>query len=132
MNSNRLTPEAALEALANEPSGAPFLTLFRHGSLEIEIYKPIDIDRQTPHTRDEIYVVIAGSGEFVCGDHRRPFIASDVLFAPAGVVHRFENFSMDFSTWVFFYGPEGGEAGRQRHEPEHEDKNQDDQGQDAR
>jgi hypothetical protein len=25
------------------------------------------------------------------------------------VVHRFEDFSDDFCTWVMFYGPEGGE-----------------------
>jgi mannose-6-phosphate isomerase-like protein (cupin superfamily) len=110
MNSHRLTPDAALAALANEPAGLPYMTLFRHGSLEIEIYRPVDVDQQTPHTRDEIYVVIAGHGEFVCAGHRRPFVASDVLFAPAAAVHRFENFSPDFSTWVFFYGPEGGEA----------------------
>ena len=109
MNGNRLTPDAALAALANEPAGLPFLSLFRHGSLEIEIYRPLDSDAQTPHTRDEIYVVIAGRGEFVCAGHRRPFVAGDVLFAPAGAVHRFEKFSADFSTWVFFYGPEGGE-----------------------
>jgi hypothetical protein len=24
--------------------------------------------------------------------------------------HRFENFSDDLAVWVFFYGPEGGEA----------------------
>jgi hypothetical protein len=132
MNSNRLTPEAALAALANEPAGLPFLTVFRHGSLEVEIYRPIDIDRQTPHTRDEIYVVIAGGGEFLCGDHRRPFFAGDVLFAPAGAVHRFENFSVDFSTWVFFYGPEGGEGGLQKDEPEISEQKADDQGQHAR
>jgi hypothetical protein len=28
---------------------------------------------------------------------------------PAGVEHRFEEFSGDFGTWVIFYGPEGGE-----------------------
>ena len=28
----------------------------------------------------------------------------------AGVEHRFEDFSADFATWVFFYGPEGGEG----------------------
>jgi hypothetical protein len=33
-----------------------------------------------------------------------------VLFAAAGVAHRFENFTDDFAVWVFFYGPEGGEA----------------------
>ncbi len=34
----------------------------------------------------------------------------DFLFVPAGVEHRFENFTSDFATWVFFYGPVGGEA----------------------
>jgi hypothetical protein len=29
---------------------------------------------------------------------------------PAGAVHRFENFSNDFVTWVVFYGPQGGES----------------------
>ena len=30
--------------------------------------------------------------------------------SPAGVEHRFEEFSDDLAVWVFFYGPEGGEA----------------------
>ena len=109
-NTPHQTAKAALAALANEPAGLPYMTLFRHGSLEIEIYRPIGVDHQTPHTRDEIYVVIAGGGDFVCAGYRRPFLPGDVLFAPAGAVHRFENFSADFSTWVFFYGPDGGEA----------------------
>ena len=29
---------------------------------------------------------------------------------PAGVTHRFEEFTDDLAVWVFFYGPEGGEA----------------------
>ena len=33
----------------------------------------------------------------------------DFLFAPAGVVHRFEKFTDDLVVWVLFYGPEGGE-----------------------
>ena len=28
---------------------------------------------------------------------------------PLACVHRFEEFSDDFATWVMFYGPEGGE-----------------------
>ena len=104
----RLTPAAALAAL--EQVEPPFLSLFRHGSLEVEIYRPIGIDAQKPHRRDEVYVVIAGHGEFVCGDAREAFEPGEVLFVPAGVVHRFEHFSADFSTWVFFYGPDGGET----------------------
>jgi len=32
-----------------------------------------------------------------------------MLFVPAGVAHRFDEFTADFCTWVMFYGPEGGE-----------------------
>ena len=106
----RLTPEAALAALANSDDGKPFLRVFAHGSLEVEVYRPVGRDLQTPHARDEVYVVIAGHGEFVTGGERRPFQSGELLFAAAGVEHRFENFSDDFSTWVMFYGPHGGEA----------------------
>ncbi len=34
----------------------------------------------------------------------------DVLFVPAGVEHRFEDFTVGLAVWVVFYGPEGGEA----------------------
>lgn len=107
--SDRLTPEFALSALAEMPD-SQFAEVFSHGSLEVEIYKPDAVDRQQPHSRDELYVVIAGSGMFVNGTQRRPFSVGEVLFVPAGVEHRFEDFSDDFATWVFFYGPEGGEA----------------------
>jgi mannose-6-phosphate isomerase-like protein (cupin superfamily) len=59
--------------------------------------------------RDEVYVVISGTGYFVNGDTREPFEPGEVLFAPTGAVHRFEDFTDDFATWVFFYDPEGGE-----------------------
>jgi hypothetical protein len=46
----------------------------------------------------------------VSGTTRLAFGPNDVLFAPAGVEHRFEAFSDDLVVWVIFYGPEGGEA----------------------
>jgi mannose-6-phosphate isomerase-like protein (cupin superfamily) len=91
------------------PDGKRFATIFEHGKLVVEIYAPRGIDPQQPHTRDEIYFVAAGSGEYVCGGDRRTFAATDLLFAAAGVEHRFENFSDDLVVWVVFYGPEGGE-----------------------
>jgi mannose-6-phosphate isomerase-like protein (cupin superfamily) len=102
-----LTPEAALAVLA--AAGEDYVVLFRHGTLEVGVYRPVKVDGQTPHTRDEVYVVIAGAGSFEVGGDRRPFGPGDVLFAPAGVGHRFEGFTDDFATWVFFYGPDGGE-----------------------
>lgn len=107
--SERYSVQEALERLAAS-QGRAFTTLFEHGSLSVEIYAPAGHDPQTPHTRDEVYVVARGSGTFWDGDQRRPFQAGDLLFVPAGRPHRFEGFTDDFATWVIFYGPEGGEA----------------------
>lgn len=106
---HQLTLGEALERLPG-PQGERFAELFEHGSLSVELYAPRGRDPQTPHSRDEIYVVAQGSGEFVCGETRQSFSPNDVLFAAAKVEHRFENFSDDFAVWVFFYGPEGGEV----------------------
>jgi len=96
------------------PTGERYATVFEHGTLDVEVYAPRGRDPQTPHTRDEVYVVMTGTGTFVNGDARFRFGPGDVLFVPAGVEHRFEDFSDDFVTWVVFYGPEGGEAATDR------------------
>jgi mannose-6-phosphate isomerase-like protein (cupin superfamily) len=93
-----------------DSEGKQFATVFEHGTLEVEIYAPRGNDLQSPHRRDELYFVVAGAGEFVCGDTRQSFGPTDLLFAAAGVSHRFENFSDDLTLWVIFYGPDGGEA----------------------
>ncbi|HKZ80891.1 MAG TPA: cupin domain-containing protein [Pyrinomonadaceae bacterium] len=100
------------EALTRVPDsqGRRFATIFKHGSLLVEIYAPRGDDTQQPHTRDEVYFVAAGRGEFVCGEMRQAFGPTDLLFAAAGVSHRFEKFTDDLAVWVLFYGPEGGES----------------------
>ena len=101
------TVKQALTVLENSTETAEIL--FSHGTLLVEIYKPDKVDNQTPHKRDELYVIASGSGEFINGDIKHPFSVGDVIFVKARVEHRFINFSEDFSTWVMFYGPEGGE-----------------------
>ena len=105
----RLTIADGLDRLPG-PSGERFVELFHHGTLAIELYAPRFNDPQTPHTRDEVYVVARGSGWFRSAADHHPFEAGDVLFVPAGRAHRFEDFSDDLVVWVIFYGPEGGEA----------------------
>ena len=97
-------------ALLPTPDGRRSVAVLEHGTLQVKLYAPRGTDTQTPHTRDEIYVIARGEGWFVNGDKRHRFAPYDVIFAKAGVVHRFEEFSGDFLVWVFFYGPEGGEA----------------------
>lgn len=92
------------------PQGEKSVQLFEHGSMVIKLYAPRGTDTQTSHSQDELYVVAQGTGEFVCGGARQPFGPHEVLFAAAGVEHRFENFTDDLAVWVVFYGPEGGEV----------------------
>lgn len=107
----RIVRHAAMAAKLPTPDGRHFAPAFEHGTLEVELYEPRGRDEQTPHRRDEVYVVARGSGWFVCGAARERFEAGDLLFAAAGEVHRFEDFTGDLSVWVLFYGPDGGERG---------------------
>ena len=91
-----------------EPGRLSALRL-RHGTLELRWYAPKGTDPQTPHDRDEVYVVVSGSGTFVRGTERVTFGPGDALFVPAYETHRFMDFTPDFGTWVMFYGPVGGE-----------------------
>ena len=108
MPNHQLTISQGLTRLPG-PQGERYVELFRHGTLAVELYAPRGADPQTPHTRDEVYVVAQGSGLFRNGPERHRFAPGDALFVPAGVPHRFEEFSDDLAVWVFFYGPEGGE-----------------------
>ncbi len=109
MTSTRLTPGDFLAQLPTS-EGKRSVLAFEHGTLTVKLYAPRGTDPQTPHTRDEAYVVVSGSGTFVHGERRDPFGPGDFLFAPAGLAHRFEDFTDDLAVWVIFYGPEGGET----------------------
>src|SRR6266576_1457105 len=82
------------------PQGEHNVQVFEHGSLVIKLSQLRGPDLQKPHSRDEVYFVAQGSGEFVCGGDRQSFSPLDILFAAAGAEHRFENFSDDFAVWV--------------------------------
>jgi mannose-6-phosphate isomerase-like protein (cupin superfamily) len=86
-----------------------FVNLFAHGTLSVELYQPNKVDNQNPHDRDEVYIIASGHGDFLNDDKIIKFNTGDFLFVKAGIEHRFLNFSADFSTWVLFYGPKGGE-----------------------
>jgi len=119
----RATTADARVAL-NDPGRSTALML-AHGTMELRWFGPQQHDPQMPHDRDELYIVVSGTGVFmraveslpfddltlpVQGEDRVSFGPGDALFVPAGTVHRFEDFSEDFATWIVFYGPEGGES----------------------
>ena len=109
--SSRIVHVGLAEALSKgpPPPGNLAVPIFSHGSLVVELYTPVGSDPQKPHTRDEVYFVVRGKGLFFDGEQRQAVEAGSFIFVPAGQVHRFEEFSSDFTVWVAFYGPEGGE-----------------------
>jgi mannose-6-phosphate isomerase-like protein (cupin superfamily) len=107
----QFSPEDGLMGLTTVPT--EFVELFKHGSLVVEYYKPDRIDKQQSHERDEVYIITSGSGGLNYAGQNRTVKPGDLLFVPAGVEHRFEDFTDDFATWVLFYGPVGGEANQE-------------------
>ncbi|MEO8295467.1 MAG: cupin domain-containing protein [Gemmatimonadota bacterium] len=107
-NSKHISLASAIASVPT-PDGRVFAELFAHGTLAVELYAPKGIDPQTPHSRDEVYVVARGAGIFYDGAERVHIAPGDFLFVAAGRTHRFEDFTDDLAVWVFFYGPDGGE-----------------------
>ena len=108
-SSSRIIKLSDAAAAIPTRDGKLYAELFRHGTLTVEIYAPKGADLQQPHTRDELYVVASGRGWFQVEGKRVQFAPGDALFAAAGEIHRFEDFTEDLLVWVMFYGPEGGE-----------------------
>jgi mannose-6-phosphate isomerase-like protein (cupin superfamily) len=98
----RTTAHAAA-ALPHAPGRSSAQVLNTPG-LEARWYAPPNPDLQTPHDRDEIYVVVAGSGFLRRCEERVAFAAGDLLFVAAGEAHRFEDHTDDTRVWVVF-GP---------------------------
>lgn len=103
-------PFAGTHASIPGPEGQRALSLLRHGTLEVKFSRPLPPNQQTPHAQDEIYVIVRGRGVLLHEGKREAFEAGDCLFVPAGIEHRFEDFSDDIAVWVIFYGPDGGEV----------------------
>jgi hypothetical protein len=99
---------SAVQTLTSYQAGGgtnEFIVLSKIGDLEIEYYKPYPIDKQKPHLKDELYVIVSGNGFIMKAGQRFPFSPQDVIYVKAGEDHRFVDFTDDFATWVVFYGP---------------------------
>jgi mannose-6-phosphate isomerase-like protein (cupin superfamily) len=87
------------------PQGVWDVETFKQGDFSLELFAPKSNDYQTPHTQDEIYVIVRGHGTFDLENEQINFEPGDVLVVPAGKVHRFSEFNDDLAAWVVFWGP---------------------------
>jgi mannose-6-phosphate isomerase-like protein (cupin superfamily) len=61
-------------------------------------------DPQSPHTEDELYVVMSGRGRVIVGDDDREIGPGTLVFVAAGVTHRFHDIA-ERLVLVVAFGP---------------------------
>ena len=108
----KISIQTALARLPGEPTprypqGVPFAAVMAGAAMSVEVFAPRGHDRQTPHAQDELYFVHSGTAELVMNGQRFAAAVGDAFFVATRVVHCFENFSEDFTTWVVFCGSSG-------------------------
>lgn len=99
-----------LPATGTWPHGVWDIEAMARGTMSLVLFAPRGKDYQTTHDRDELYVIVKGSGTLVVDDEPTAFATGDALFVAAGSRHHFEQFTDDLETWAIFWGPKGGEA----------------------
>ena len=94
-------------------AGGPWLEFVRVPDLSAGLYviEAGGVDPQSPHTEDEVYVVLAGRARFTAGDETRDVAPGDTLFVPAHVPHRFHDVTEELRVIVVFGPAEGSRGG---------------------
>jgi mannose-6-phosphate isomerase-like protein (cupin superfamily) len=104
-----------LEKLLAEQAaaGTPWREFLRVPSLSMGVYqlKAGEVDRQQPHTEDEIYYIVRGRSQFRAGAEVRPVGPGTILFVGRLQEHRFFDISEDLTALVFFAPAEGSLRG---------------------
>jgi mannose-6-phosphate isomerase-like protein (cupin superfamily) len=70
-------------------------------------------DGQSPHTEDEVYVVMTGRATLESGGRAVEVGPGSVAYVPAGEVHRFTGVTEDLAVLVLFGPAEYSRAGQQ-------------------
>jgi mannose-6-phosphate isomerase-like protein (cupin superfamily) len=93
-----------LPATDRWPEGVFDIEAFEHGGLTLELFAPRGRDRQSSHSQDELYIVIAGTAVLDIDGEEHPCSVGDALFVAARIPHQFMRISDDFATWAIFWG----------------------------
>jgi len=80
---------SAVERLRS--AGGGYEVVHESPGLELGVYVLVapEPDRQQPHSDDEIYIVLEGTGVLEVGDENVPAEVGKAIFVEAGVEHRF-------------------------------------------
>ena len=114
----RLIDDAGRFALPADDSGrapeAHWIEQFRVPDLSVGTYsiRAGGTDEQSPHTEDEIYVIMAGRATLTGGPDGAavPVGPGSVVYVAAGEVHRFTEITEDLAALVLFAPAEESRA----------------------
>jgi mannose-6-phosphate isomerase-like protein (cupin superfamily) len=98
--------ELADLAAQRAAAARPYLEFLTVPDLSVGLYVLAagEPDLQQPHTEDEVYYVVSGSGQITVGEEVRDVVAGSIVFVAASVPHRFHDIAEDLTMLVFF-GP---------------------------
>jgi len=87
-----------------EKEGGYFLDFLKVRDLEagIIVLHPGGKDTQEPHSADELYYVIEGSGFIELEKNKRPIKKGSIIFVPANMRHRFSGNKNDLVVLYMF------------------------------
>lgn len=68
------------------------------------------MDRQSPHSEDELYYVVSGRSRVTVGDETRPVRPGSLVFVAATVLHKFHDIEERLELLVVFGPAEGDRA----------------------
>jgi mannose-6-phosphate isomerase-like protein (cupin superfamily) len=101
-----------LDDVLARPSG-PYDEFLRVADLSVGLYRLAAgaVDRQQPHTEDEVYIVMAGRSRFTAGDDTRDVGPGDTIYVAAHVPHKFHDITDELRLLVVFAPPEDSRKG---------------------
>ena len=93
-------------------SGELYLEFFKAPTMSIGVYEleAGSADPQQPHTEDEVYYVVGGSGQVRIDGEDSEIGPGSVIFVGAGIEHRFHSITEDLKLLVVFAPPRGSGA----------------------
>ena len=105
IKNTRFTVQETLKEIT-EDNKERYTAILENENIEIGLYAPVKDDLQSPHKKDEIYIVVKGEGIFFNDGKRVVFGPGDLFLVSAGTEHRFEKFSEDLVAWYIIHGTE--------------------------
>jgi quercetin dioxygenase-like cupin family protein len=96
-------------AAENAKNNQSWLEFLRVPSLSMGLYclKTGQVDRQQPHTEDEVYYVVGGKASFRAGEETQAVAPGSLIIVERSVEHRFFDIIEDLTVLVFFAPAEG-------------------------